>query len=106
MLPDAGKFDFVTTVPRPFSQIYPQASSQLLTVIEGMLRLSPARRVTANTALRDTWFEGTLVPCPAGACYGNDIRIDLSSRCVEERDGLRMVDLLRPELQQAEEKWT
>lgn len=105
LLPDAGKFDFVPTSPRTLSELYPSAAPQLLDVVEGVLRLSASRRVKANIALSGTWFDGTLVPSIAGAWYGVEPRVDLSSRCVEGRDGARLCVLLEPEMREARGQW-
>ena len=91
--------------PRLLSEIYSQSSIPLLDLLEEMLRLSPSRRVKADTALQYSWFDGTLLPSSASAWYGLDTRVDLSGRCVEAQDGCKLVDLLEHELQEARERW-
>jgi len=71
---------------------------------EHLLQLSPARRVSAKKALEHPYFDTTLISNEDDAWYGSP-RIDLFSRCVEIKDGRRLVDHLADVLEEKREMW-
>jgi len=70
-----------------------------------LLQLSPDRRIRAKNALDHHYFDITLVPSKTNAWYGNP-SVDLSSRCVEMKDGRRLTEHLADELGEKRETWT
>jgi hypothetical protein len=104
-LPDAGKIDFITCTPQPLGSIFPTMEKDLVDLTTALLQLSPSRRISAKTALDHHCFDNTLVPSRNNTWYGNP-RIDLSSRCVEVKDGKRLVDHLADVLEEKREMWT
>jgi hypothetical protein len=104
-LPDAGKIEFITCTPQPLGSIFPTMEKDLVDLITALLQLSPARRIPAKKALDHRYFDNTLVPSKGNAWYG-DPPIDLSSRCVEVKDGKRLVDHLADVLEEKRKMWT
>jgi hypothetical protein len=103
-LPDAGKIDFITCTPQPLGSILPAMEKDLAELTTALLQLSPSRRLSAKKALEHRYFDTALIPSNDIAWYGNP-RIDLSSRCVELKDGKRLVDHLADELETKREMW-
>jgi serine/threonine protein kinase len=79
-------------------------SDDLVDLITQLLQLSPSRRISAKDALNHPYFDQTLVPQMAHAWFGEP-RVDLSSKCVEVKDGRRLVDHLAVELQAKRVLW-
>lgn len=73
-------------------------------VTTALLQLSPDRRIRAKDALDHHYFDITLVSSTTNAWYGNP-PVDLSSRCVEMKDGRRLTDYLADELEEKREMW-
>jgi hypothetical protein len=76
----------------------------LVYLTTALLQLSPSRRISAKKALDHLYFDNTLVPSNDIAWYGNP-PVDLSSRCVEVKDGKRLVDHLADEVEAKREMW-
>ena len=76
----------------------------LVDLTTALLQLSPDRRIRAKNALDHHYFDITLVPSKDNAWYGNP-PVDLSSRCVEMKDGRRLTDHLADELEEKGELW-
>jgi len=104
-LPDAGKIDFITCTPQPLGFILPTMEKDLVDLTTALLQLSPDRRIRAKNALDHHHFDIDLVPSKTNAWYGNP-PVDLSSRCVEMKDGRRLTDHLADELGEKREMWT
>jgi hypothetical protein len=103
-LPDAGKIDFITCTPQPLGSILPTMEKDLVDLTTALLQLSPSRRISAKKALEHGYFDTTLVLHKGHAWYGNP-PVDLSSRCVETKDGRRLVDHLAEVLEEKREMW-
>lgn len=103
--PDAGKIEFVSMPARPLDEVLSVTSGPLLELVEGMLRLSPTRRISAEAALQSTWFDKTLVPLDFHAWQGHGLRVDYTNRCVDGVGASRLVDLLAHEFDQARDRW-
>ena len=76
----------------------------LVELTEHLLQLSPSRRLSAKKALEHGYFNTTLISNKDDAWYGIP-RIDLSSRCVEIKDGRRLIDHLADVLEEKREMW-
>jgi hypothetical protein len=76
----------------------------LVDLTTALLQLSPSRRISVKQALYHPYFDTTLVPSKGNAWYG-DPPIDLSSRCVEVKDGKRLVDHLADVLEEKRDVW-
>jgi hypothetical protein len=76
----------------------------LVDLTTALIQLSPSRRISARKALEHIYFDDTLVPSKDNAWYGNP-RIDLSCRCVETKDGSRLIDHLADVLEEKREMW-
>jgi cyclin-dependent kinase 8/11 len=99
-LPDAGKIEFIPTIPQSLTSILPTMNDQLLDLTSRLLQLSPSRRISARKALEHAYFDNTLVPSSSDTWYGSEARIDCSPRCVEFKDGRRLVDYFADLLEQ------
>lgn len=76
----------------------------MLSLIESLLALSPSRRLPARQALIHPYLQGdVLVPVGYAARYRYDAE-DTSRRLVETKDGVGLVDQLRDEYIEAEER--
>jgi serine/threonine protein kinase len=76
----------------------------LVDLTTALIQLSPSRRISAKEALSHLYFDATLVPSKDNAWYGNP-RIHLSSRCVETKDGSRLIDHLADVLEEKRDMW-
>jgi len=76
----------------------------LVDLITALLQLSPSRRISAKKALENRYFDDTLVPSKNNAWYGNP-PVDLSFRCVETKDGRRLIDHLADVLEEKRDMW-
>jgi serine/threonine protein kinase len=76
----------------------------LVDLITALLQLSPSRRTSAKKALDHLYFDTTLVPSKNNAWYGNP-PVHLSSRCVETKDGRRLIDHLADVLEEKRNMW-
>ena len=79
-------------------------AQDLVYLTADLLQLSPRRRISEEKALRHLYFDTTLIPSKDIAWYGNP-PVDLSSRCVEIKDGRRLVDHLADVFEEKKEIW-
>ncbi|KAK8853451.1 hypothetical protein IAR55_004158 [Kwoniella newhampshirensis] len=62
-LPDAGKIDFPPAIPIPRRSLLPdlshtgESAPHVLSIIDGLLRLDPAQRISAKDALKSPWLD-------------------------------------------------
>lgn len=104
-MPDAGKIDFIHCDPQSLDALFPDVDQRLLNLTTKLLRLSPSHRTSAKEALKHAFFESTLVPAKEGVWYGSDPRVDLSGKCVVEKEGRRLIDHLGEALDASREFW-
>jgi serine/threonine protein kinase len=66
-LPDWGKLVFREQAPRGMADALPGASPAALQLVEGLLRYSPAQRLSAQAALDSPYFREEPAPAPPQA---------------------------------------
>jgi serine/threonine protein kinase len=104
-LPDAGKIEFIHCDSRPLGLIFPSMNQELLDLTSRLLQLSPSHRLPAKEALGSAYTDKTLIPEKHSVWYGSDPRIDVSGRCVEEKQGRGLADHLAEQLGQKKAVW-